>query len=66
MSTLPKHHHKTLENGLQITVIPMENGSGVISTDIFYKVGSRDEILGKTGIAHMLEHMNFKSTKNLS
>jgi predicted Zn-dependent peptidase len=43
----------------------MENGSGVISTDIFYKVGSRDEILGKTGIAHMLEHMNFKSTKNL-
>ena len=66
MSTLPKHHNKTLDNGLQITVIPMNNDSGVISTDIFYKVGSRDEILGKTGIAHMLEHMNFKSTKNLS
>ena len=66
MSTLPKHHSKTLDNGLQITVIPMDNDSGVISTDIFYKVGSRDEILGKTGIAHMLEHMNFKSTKNLS
>ncbi len=66
MSTLPQHHSKILSNGLQITVIPMENGSGVISTDIFYKVGSRDEILGKTGIAHMLEHMNFKSTKNLS
>ena len=66
MSTLPKHYSKTLDNGLQVTVIPMENGSGVISTDIFYKVGSRDEILGKTGIAHMLEHMNFKSTKNLS
>jgi predicted Zn-dependent peptidase len=65
MNTLPNHHNKTLDNGLQITVIPMENGSGVISTDIFYKVGSRDEILGKTGIAHMLEHMNFKSTKNL-
>jgi len=65
MSTLPKHYTTTLKNGLQITVIPMDNGSGVISTDIFYKVGSRDEILGKTGIAHMLEHMNFKSTKNL-
>ncbi len=65
MSTLPKHYSKTLDNGLQITVIPMDNDSGVISTDIFYKVGSRDEILGKTGIAHMLEHMNFKSTKNL-
>ncbi len=66
MSTLPKHYNKILKNGLQITVIPMKNGSGVISTDIFYRVGSHDEILGKTGIAHMLEHMNFKSTKNLN
>jgi len=66
MSTLPAHHTRTLDNGLQVAVIPMENHSGVISTDIFYKVGSRDEILGKTGIAHMLEHMNFKSTKHLS
>ncbi len=65
MNTLPKHYNKTLENGLQVYAIPMDNHSGVISTDIFYKVGSRDEILGKTGIAHMLEHMNFKSTKNL-
>ncbi len=65
-NSLPKHYSKTLDNGLQIIVIPMDNGSRVISTDIFYKVGSRDEILGKTGIAHMLEHMNFKSTKNLS
>ncbi len=43
----------------------MENGSDVITTDIIYKVGSRNEIMGKSGIAHMLEHMNFKSTKNL-
>ncbi len=66
MNTLPKHYTKTLKNGLQIYVIPMDNNSGVISTDVFYQVGSRDEILGKTGIAHMLEHMNFKSTKNLT
>ncbi len=64
-STLPKHFTKTLENGLQIVVIPMENGSNVITTDIFYKVGSRNEMMGKSGIAHMLEHLNFKSTKNL-
>jgi predicted Zn-dependent peptidase len=64
-STLPKHYTKTLENGLQIVVIPMENGSNVITTDIFYKVGSRNEMMGKSGIAHMLEHLNFKSTKNL-
>jgi len=64
-SNLPNYETKTLKNGLEIVVIPLENNSGVISTDIFYKVGSRNEIMGKTGIAHMLEHMNFKSTKNL-
>ncbi len=64
-NSLPKYFTKTLDNGLQIVVIPMENGSNVVSTDIFYKVGSRNEVMGKSGIAHMLEHLNFKSTKNL-
>ena len=64
-STLPKHYTKTLKNGLQIVVIPMKNDSNVITTDIFYKVGSGDEVMGKSGIAHMLEHLNFKSTKHL-
>nr|WP_258238830.1 pitrilysin family protein [Arcobacter sp. CECT 8985] len=64
-SSLPKYYTKTLENGLQIVAIPMHNDSNVISTDIFYNVGSKDEKMGKSGIAHMLEHLNFKSTKNL-
>ncbi|MDD5717313.1 MAG: pitrilysin family protein [Sulfuricurvum sp.] len=64
-SSLPHYETKTLSNGLQVVAIPMDNGSQVISTDIFYKVGSRNEVMGKSGIAHMLEHMNFKSTKNL-
>ena len=64
-TNLPKYETKTLSNGLEIVVIPLDNGTNVISTDIFYKVGSRNEVMGKTGIAHMLEHMNFKSTKNL-
>ncbi len=64
-NSLPKYYTKTLENGLQIVAIPMKNGSDVITTDIIYKVGSRNEIMGKSGIAHMLEHMNFKSTKDL-
>ena len=64
-SSLPNYETKTLKNGLQIVVIPLKNNTNVISTDIFYKVGSRNEVMGKTGIAHMLEHMNFKSTKNL-
>ena len=64
-STLPKHFETTLSNGLKIVAIPLENSSGVISTDIFYNVGSKDETMGKSGMAHMLEHLNFKSTKNL-
>ena len=64
-SSLPHYETKTLKNGLEVVVIPMHNNTQVISTDIFYKVGSRNEVMGKTGIAHMLEHMNFKSTKNL-
>jgi len=62
---LPKFYTKTLKNGLEVVAIPMRNNSGVITTDIFYKVGSRNEVMGKSGIAHMLEHLNFKSTKHL-
>lgn len=51
----------TLENGL--TVLYMERkDTGVITTNITYKVGARDERVGETGIAHMLEHMLFKPT----
>ena len=64
-NNLPKYYETTLSNGLKIVAIPMDNDSNVITTDIFYNVGSRDEIMGKSGIAHMLEHLNFKSTKNL-
>jgi len=64
-SVLPKYYEKTLKNGLKVVAIPMHNHSNVITTDIFYNVGSRDEVMGKSGIAHMLEHLNFKSTKHL-
>ncbi|MEA3455709.1 MAG: pitrilysin family protein [Campylobacterota bacterium] len=62
-NSLPKYFTKTLDNKMEIVVIPMDNDSGVITTDIYYKVGSRNEIMGKSGIAHMLEHMSFKETK---
>lgn len=64
-SVLPKHYQTTLKNGLEVVVIPLKNQSNVITTNVFYKVGSRNETMGKSGIAHMLEHLNFKSTKNL-
>jgi len=61
--SLPPYFTQKLNNGLEVVVIPMHNHSGVITTDIYYKVGSRNETMGKSGMAHMLEHLNFKSTK---
>ncbi|EAI4414909.1 M16 family metallopeptidase [Campylobacter fetus] len=61
---LPKFSKITLNNGLEVYHTPLNLGSNVISIDLFYKVGSRNETMGKSGIAHMLEHLNFKSTKN--
>jgi len=48
-------------NKLRILFVPRPN-TGVVTTDIVYHVGSRDEARGETGIAHMLEHMLFKPT----
>ena len=64
-NSLPKHFTKTLDNGLEVVVIPMHNDSEVITSDIYYKVGSRNEVMGKSGMAHMLEHLSFKSTEKL-
>lgn len=64
-NSLPKYESIKLQNGLEVVVVPINNHSNVIQTSVFYKVGSRNEFMGKSGIAHMLEHLNFKSTKNL-
>ena len=50
-----------LANGLQVLLYP-DQSSSTISINVTYKVGSRHESYGETGMAHMLEHMNFKGT----
>ena len=50
-----------LENGLKILVI--ENHKAPVATfQLWYRIGSKDEPKGKTGISHLLEHMMFKGT----
>lgn len=49
------------KNGLRVFHLERP-GTGVITTNITYLVGARDEICGETGLAHMLEHMLFKPT----
>jgi zinc protease len=57
----PAVQHFTLSNGLDVVVIP-DNRSPVVTHMIWYRVGSADEELGKSGLAHFLEHLMFKGT----
>lgn len=50
-----------LPNGLKVLLLP-EHRAPIISVQAWYRVGSRNEELGKTGISHLLEHMMFKGT----
>ncbi len=59
-----KPQHYTLKNGLEIVVIE-NNKVPAVAHSIWYKVGSADEPIGKSGIAHFLEHLMFKGTDKL-
>src|SRR5438094_5707726 len=51
----------TLENGLRV-LLQEDHRSPIVSLQMWYRVGSRNETRGATGIAHFLEHMMFKGT----
>jgi zinc protease len=51
----------TLDNGLRV-LLQESHGSPVASLQVWYRVGSRDERAGQTGLSHYLEHMMFKGT----
>ncbi|HAH87943.1 MAG TPA: hypothetical protein DCL60_11315, partial [Armatimonadetes bacterium] len=51
-----------LPNGLKVLTKEVHS-TPVVSFMVWYKAGSRNERLGKTGISHLLEHMQFKGTK---
>lgn len=52
----------TLDNGLQVVVVTNRRAP-IVTQMLWYKVGSADEPRGKSGIAHVLEHMMFKGTE---
>jgi len=53
---------KVFPNGLKV-LLKEEHKSPVVTFQIWYKVGSRNEKLGTTGISHLLEHMMFKGAE---
>jgi zinc protease len=52
-----------LKNGLTVLLAP-DPGKATITVNVTYKVGSRNENYGETGMAHLLEHLMFKGTPN--
>jgi len=54
----------SLENGLKVILIEDKRSPAVVNS-IWYRVGSSNEVNGKTGISHILEHMMFKGTNKL-
>ena len=51
----------TLDNGLRVLLLE-DHRSPIVSVQMWYRVGSRNEQRGATGLAHFLEHMMFKGT----
>jgi zinc protease len=51
----------TLDNGLRVLLLE-DHRSPIVSFQVWYRVGSRNEHRGATGIAHFLEHLMFKGT----
>lgn len=61
----PEVHERVLNNGLKVLVKP-DHRAPIVTSQVWYKVGSSYEYGGITGISHLLEHMMFKGTENLA
>ena len=57
-------HERTLANGLKVVTL-QDNASPTVAIHVWYDVGGKNDPEGKSGFAHMFEHMMFKSTKNM-
>lgn len=55
---------RTLPNGMRVVSL-QDTASPTVSIHVWYQVGSKDDPQGRSGFAHMFEHMMFKSTKNM-
>lgn len=61
--SIPFERHK-LDNGLKVVLAP-DRTVPVVATNIWYGVGSRNEVKGKTGFAHLFEHMMFQGSAHV-
>jgi zinc protease len=54
----------TLANGLRVVFLE-DHSTPIVQAEIWYHVGSKNERAGRTGFAHLFEHMMFKGSKNV-
>jgi zinc protease len=58
------YHERTLANGLKIYSVE-DHSSPTVAIQMWYHVGSKDDPQGRSGFAHLFEHLMFKSTKHM-
>ena len=63
MGQIPIERHR-LENGLRIVLSP-DRRAPIVAVNLWYDVGSKHEKPGKTGFAHLFEHMMFQGSANV-
>lgn len=63
-TSLPSISEYQLDNGMKV-IVKQDHRAPVVVHQVWYRVGSTYETVGKTGLSHMLEHMMFKGTKTL-
>jgi zinc protease len=54
-----------LENGLTV-ILHLDRTAPTAMTYVLYRIGSKDEVTGRTGFAHFFEHLMFEGTKNIN
>lgn len=59
-----KYETFTLDNGLRF-IVHEDHSTPIVAVDVWYDVGSANEALGRSGFAHLFEHMLFQETENL-
>lgn len=64
LTLLPYTQFK-LDNGLTV-LVHEDHTVPVVAVDVWYHVGSRDEVAGKTGFAHLFEHMMFEGSAHVA
>ncbi|USU00354.1 M16 family metallopeptidase [Pseudomonas siliginis] len=61
-ATPPPTHQFTLENGLQV-LVREDHRAPLVTSHLWFKVGSADEAPGQAGLSHVLEHMLYKGSR---